>query len=32
MAKLFVPGAWYILIGGVAGMAMAVGLHSEREA
>lgn len=32
MAKQFVPGAWFILIGGVAGIAMAVALHSEREA
>lgn len=31
MAKLFVPGAWYILIGGIAGMLVAVLAHSEEE-
>ncbi|NMD07722.1 MAG: AzlC family ABC transporter permease [Phyllobacteriaceae bacterium] len=31
LAKLYVPGAWYILIGGVAGMIAAVLLHSEQE-
>jgi 4-azaleucine resistance transporter AzlC len=30
LAKLFIPGAWYILIGGVAGMAVAV-LLAEKE-
>jgi predicted branched-subunit amino acid permease len=31
VAKAFVPGAWYILIGGAAGMAVAVLSHSESE-
>lgn len=30
-AKLFLPGAWYILTGGIAGMVVAVLLHSEKE-
>jgi 4-azaleucine resistance transporter AzlC len=32
VAKLYVPGAWYIVIGGVAGAACAALLHSEEEA
>jgi 4-azaleucine resistance transporter AzlC len=31
LAKLTVPGAWYILAGGIAGMLVAVLLHSEKE-
>lgn len=31
IAKYYLPGAWYILIGGMAGMLVAVLLHSERE-
>jgi predicted branched-subunit amino acid permease len=31
LAKLYVTGAWYILIGGLAGMVAAVLLHSEQE-
>lgn len=31
VAKLFIPGAWYILIGGIVGMMVAVALHSEAE-
>jgi 4-azaleucine resistance transporter AzlC len=29
LAKLYVPGAWYIVIGGFAGVAMAAVLHDE---
>jgi 4-azaleucine resistance transporter AzlC len=32
LAKLYVPGAWYIMIGGVAGVITAVLLHVESEA
>lgn len=31
LGKLYVPGAWYIMLGGVAGVAAAVILHEERE-
>jgi 4-azaleucine resistance transporter AzlC len=31
LAKTYVPGRWYILIGGMAGVAMAALLHSEDE-
>ncbi|EXI80111.1 MAG: Inner membrane protein YgaZ [Candidatus Accumulibacter appositus] len=31
LAKLAVPGAWYIVIGGVAGVIVAVILHREEE-
>ena len=31
VAKLFVPGAWYILMGGAAGMVTGVMLHREKE-
>jgi 4-azaleucine resistance transporter AzlC len=31
LAKLYVPGAWYIVIGGVAGALCAAALHSEEE-
>jgi len=29
LAKLYVPGAWYIVIGGIAGVAVAAILHEE---
>lgn len=32
LAKLYVPGAWYIVIGGVAGALTAAVIHSEAEA
>ncbi len=31
LAKLDVPGAWYIVIGGIAGIAAAAILHTEEE-
>ena len=31
LAKLYVPGAWYIVLGGLAGVAAAVILHTEVE-
>ncbi len=31
LGKLYVPGAWYIMLGGVSGVAAAVLLHVERE-
>jgi predicted branched-subunit amino acid permease len=31
LAKLWVPGAWYIVIGGLAGALCAAALHSEEE-
>lgn len=31
LAKLLVPGAWYIVVGGVAGALCAAALHSEQE-
>lgn len=31
LAKLWVPGAWYIVVGGVAGALVAALLHSEQE-
>lgn len=31
LAKLSVPGAWYIIIGGVAGVIVAALLHSEQD-
>ena len=31
LAKLFVPGAWYILAGGLAGVAMAAALYDEAD-
>jgi 4-azaleucine resistance transporter AzlC len=30
-AKLFVPGAWYIVIGGITGAIVAAALHAESE-
>ena len=30
-AKLFLPGAWYIMVGGVAGVLIAAMMHSEDE-
>ena len=32
MAKLWLPGAWYIMAGGVAGVAVAALLHTDDEA
>ncbi|HMT13892.1 MAG TPA: branched-chain amino acid ABC transporter permease, partial [Aestuariivirga sp.] len=32
LVKLTVPGAWYILAGGLAGVAMAASLHREGDA
>ncbi len=32
LAKLFVPGAWYIVIGGLTGVMVAAALHEENEA
>lgn len=32
VAKLTIPGAWYIVLGGLAGVAVAVLLHAEEEA
>lgn len=32
LAKLYLPGAWYIVVGGVAGAACAALLHAEEEA
>ena len=31
LAKLTIPGAWYIVLGGLAGVLVAVLLHAERE-
>jgi len=31
LAKLYVPGAWYIVVGGIAGVAAAAILHREDE-
>ena len=31
LGKLYAPGAWYIMLGGVAGVVAAVLLHEERE-
>ncbi|QIG51932.1 AzlC family ABC transporter permease [Nordella sp. HKS 07] len=31
LAKLTIPGAWYIVLGGLAGVAVAVLLHAEEE-
>ena len=31
LAKLYVPGAWYIVIGGMAGVAAAAMLHTPEE-
>src|SRR6185295_4862616 len=31
IAKLTIPGAWYIVLGGLAGVLVAVLLHAERE-
>ncbi len=31
LAKLFLPGAWYIVIGGLAGVAAAAILHTQEE-
>ena len=31
LAKLFIPGAWYIVLGGLAGVIVAAGLHVEEE-
>ncbi len=30
-AKLFIPGAWYIVLGGISGMLMAVACHVEEQ-
>jgi branched chain amino acid efflux pump len=32
LARLFVPGAWYIVIGGLTGVMVAAALHEENEA
>ena len=32
VAKLWLPGAWYIMAGGVAGVVVAALLHTEDEA
>jgi predicted branched-subunit amino acid permease len=32
LAKLYVPGAWYIVIGGIVGMVVAALLHRRGEA
>ena len=31
VTKLTVPGAWYIVLGGLAGVLVAVLLHAEEE-
>lgn len=31
LAKVYVPGAWYIVLGGLSGVAVAIALHSEVE-
>jgi branched chain amino acid efflux pump len=31
MAKLIIPGAWYIVLGGLSGVAVAMLLHAEEE-
>jgi hypothetical protein len=32
VAKLTVAGAWYIVLGGIAGVLVAAALHAEEEA
>ena len=32
LAKIYISGGWYILLGGIAGVAAAAVLHSEAEA
>jgi 4-azaleucine resistance transporter AzlC len=32
IAKLTIPGAWYIVLGGIAGVIVAAALHAEEEA
>jgi predicted branched-subunit amino acid permease len=31
IAKVTIPGAWYIVLGGLAGVLVAVLLHAEQE-
>jgi branched chain amino acid efflux pump len=32
IAKLTIAGAWYIVLGGIAGVIVAAALHAEEEA